>query len=62
MYGRCIDSIEITFTVRCKQSIEALIDEFSDSLLVGAGIVLDSETARAAILAGAEYIVSPALI
>lgn len=56
-----IDSIEITFTVPgAHKVIEALIDEFGDGLLVGAGTVLDSETARAAILAGAEYIVSPA--
>ena len=30
-----------------------------DSIVLGAGTVLDAETARAAILAGAEYIVSP---
>ena len=33
----------------------------SDKLLLGAGTVLDTETARAAILAGAEYLVSPTL-
>lgn len=55
-----IDSIEITFTVPGAQNvIEALTKEFGDSLLVGAGTVLDSETARVAILAGAKYIVSP---
>ncbi|HID56796.1 TPA: 2-dehydro-3-deoxyphosphogluconate aldolase, partial [Candidatus Poribacteria bacterium] len=32
-----------------------------DGVLVGAGTVLDPETARAAILAGAQYIVSPVL-
>ena len=32
-----------------------------DRLLLGAGTVLDTETARAAILAGAEYLVSPTL-
>ncbi|MDW5300288.1 MAG: bifunctional 2-keto-4-hydroxyglutarate aldolase/2-keto-3-deoxy-6-phosphogluconate aldolase [Sedimentibacter sp.] len=56
-----IDSIEITFTVPGAQKvIEALTDEFGDTLLVGAGTVLDSETARIAILAGAKFIVSPA--
>lgn len=56
-----IDAIEIAFTVPgAHKVIEALVEEFSDSLLVGAGTVLDSETARTAILAGARYIVSPA--
>lgn len=56
-----IDSIEITFTVPgAHKVIEALTEEFGDKLLVGAGTVLDSETARVAILAGAKYIVSPA--
>jgi 2-dehydro-3-deoxyphosphogluconate aldolase / (4S)-4-hydroxy-2-oxoglutarate aldolase len=56
-----IDAIEITFTVPGAQHvIESLTEEFGDRLLVGAGTVLDSETARIAILAGAKYIVSPA--
>lgn len=55
-----VDSIEITFTVPGAQKvIEDLTQEFGDKLLVGAGTVLDSETARVAILAGAKYIVSP---
>ena len=55
-----IDAIEITFTVPgAHKVIESLTAEFGDSLLVGAGTVLDSETARIAILAGAKYIVSP---
>lgn len=55
-----IDSIEITFTVPgAKEVIEALVKEFGDKLLVGAGTVLDSETARIAILSGAKYVVSP---
>lgn len=55
-----IDSIEITFTVPgAHKVIEALTEEFGDKLLVGAGTVLDSETARLAILAGAKYVVSP---
>lgn len=56
-----IDSIEITFTVPgANDVIKDLTKEFGDKLLVGAGTVLDSETARIAILAGAKYIVSPA--
>lgn len=55
-----IDSIEITFTVPgADEVIKDLTKEFGDELLVGAGTVLDSETARIAILAGAKYIVSP---
>jgi 2-dehydro-3-deoxyphosphogluconate aldolase/(4S)-4-hydroxy-2-oxoglutarate aldolase len=34
---------------------------FGDEVLMGAGTVLDPETARAAILAGAEFIVTPTL-
>lgn len=56
-----VDSIEITFTVPgAADVIKDLTKEFGDRLLVGAGTVLDSETARVAILAGAKYIVSPA--
>lgn len=56
-----IDSIEITFTVPgADEVIKDLTKEFGNKLLVGAGTVLDSETARIAILAGAKYIVSPA--
>lgn len=56
-----IDSIEITFTVPgAEEVIKELNKEFGDKLIVGAGTVLDSETARIAILAGAKYIVSPA--
>ena len=55
-----IDSIEITFTVPGAQKvIEALVKEFGERLLVGAGTILDSETARIAILAGAKFIVGP---
>lgn len=55
-----IDTIEIAFTVSgAHKVIDALASEFGDGLLIGAGTVLDSETARTAILAGAQYIVSP---
>lgn len=61
----CIDggvpAIEITFTVPgAAEVIASLKRTFTSAeLIVGAGTVLDSETARIAILAGAEYIVSP---
>ena len=56
-----IPAIEVTYTVPgATDVIKALKKEFSeDELIVGAGTVLDSATARIAILAGAEYIVSP---
>lgn len=55
-----IPAIEVTFTVPgAHKVIEALKGKFTkEELIVGAGTVLDSETARIAILAGAEYIVS----
>lgn len=55
-----ITSIEITFTTpNALKVIETLNQELGDKMLIGAGTVLDSETARASILAGAKYIVSP---
>lgn len=55
-----ISAIEVTFTVpNADQVIATLVDTFGLDLLVGAGTVLDAETARIAILAGAQYIVSP---
>ncbi len=58
-----IDLMEITLTVPgAIEVIRALTAKYSsDEMLVGAGTVLDAETARLAILAGAEFIVSPAL-
>lgn len=60
----CIDggvpAIEITFTVpRAHNIIAELADTYSeDEIILGAGTVLDPETARIAILNGAQYIVS----
>jgi 2-dehydro-3-deoxyphosphogluconate aldolase/(4S)-4-hydroxy-2-oxoglutarate aldolase len=57
-----IDILEITMTVPgAVRLIEQLTDRYADSALIGAGTVLDPETARACILAGARFIVSPAL-
>ncbi|WP_026582637.1 bifunctional 4-hydroxy-2-oxoglutarate aldolase/2-dehydro-3-deoxy-phosphogluconate aldolase [Bacillus sp. J33] len=41
--------------------IEKVRMEMGDKVLVGAGTVLDPETARAAIMAGSQFIVSPSL-
>ncbi|SET66546.1 2-keto-3-deoxy-phosphogluconate aldolase [Natronincola peptidivorans] len=56
-----VPAIEVTFTVPgADKVITALKEKFTkEELIVGAGTVLDSETARIAILAGAEYVVSP---
>ena len=57
-----VEAIEVTFTVpRALQVIEQVADRLGDKLVLGAGTVLDPETARAAILAGAQFIVSPTL-
>jgi 2-dehydro-3-deoxyphosphogluconate aldolase/(4S)-4-hydroxy-2-oxoglutarate aldolase len=54
--------MEITFTVPGATGvIEHLAKKFSGQILVGAGTVLDPETARIAILAGAQYVISPSL-
>ncbi|MEG0517178.1 MAG: bifunctional 2-keto-4-hydroxyglutarate aldolase/2-keto-3-deoxy-6-phosphogluconate aldolase [Cetobacterium sp.] len=56
-----VNAIEVTYTVpRATEVITELSKEFpGDDFIIGAGTVLDSETARLAILAGAKYIVSP---
>jgi 2-dehydro-3-deoxyphosphogluconate aldolase/(4S)-4-hydroxy-2-oxoglutarate aldolase len=55
-----VEVMEVTFTVpRAIQVLEQVADRLGDRILLGAGTVLDTETARAAILAGAEFIVSP---
>ena len=57
-----VDVAEITFTVPdALEVLRAVRKALGNDLLLGAGTVLDTETARAAILAGAEYLVSPAL-
>jgi 2-dehydro-3-deoxyphosphogluconate aldolase/(4S)-4-hydroxy-2-oxoglutarate aldolase len=55
-----IDVLEITMTVPNAPSLIAeLVAHFGSEVLVGAGTVLDAETARACIRAGAQFIVSP---
>lgn len=57
--GGC-NIIEVTFTIpNADKVIEELIKEKNEEVVIGAGTVLDAETARIAILAGAEFIVSP---
>ena len=59
-----INFIEITMTVPgAVDIIAAMVEKYKSNpnVVIGAGTVLDSETARAVILAGAAYVVSPGL-
>jgi 2-dehydro-3-deoxyphosphogluconate aldolase/(4S)-4-hydroxy-2-oxoglutarate aldolase len=52
--------VEITMTVPgALQVLGRVRAALGDRVLLGAGTILDAETARAAILAGAEYVVAP---
>src|SRR5664279_148248 len=54
--------IEVTMTVPgAMEVIRRLVQDAGDRLLIGAGTVLDPETARSCMLAGAQFIVSPSL-
>jgi 2-dehydro-3-deoxyphosphogluconate aldolase / (4S)-4-hydroxy-2-oxoglutarate aldolase len=54
--------VEVTMGVpNALRVMEQVVDRFGDSVLLGAGTVLDTETCRAALLAGAEFIVTPSL-
>lgn len=56
-----VKALEITLTVPgAVEIIKELVEAYKDEdVIIGAGTVLDSESARACILAGAKYIVSP---
>jgi 2-dehydro-3-deoxyphosphogluconate aldolase / (4S)-4-hydroxy-2-oxoglutarate aldolase len=55
-----VTAAEITFTVPgAIEVISRVKRELGDAVVLGAGTVLDPETARAALLAGAEYLVAP---
>lgn len=54
-----VSCIEIAMTTPDALSVIKEVSERIEDVLVGAGTVLDAETARSAILAGAEYLVSP---
>lgn len=54
--------LEITMTVPgAIDVVKELSLKYKDEFIIGAGTVLDSETGRAAILAGAQFLVSPTL-
>lgn len=55
-----VDVLEISYTLpTAGRRIEYLNEKFGDQLLVGAGTVLDTETARLAILSGAKFVIAP---
>lgn len=62
VYEGGVDIVEITMTVPgALEVIARLSAELSDRVLVGAGTVLDAETALACLRAGAKFVVSPGL-
>ncbi|MEG0177702.1 MAG: ketohydroxyglutarate aldolase [Anaerorhabdus sp.] len=55
-----IDVLEISYTLNnAGDVIEAIAAKYGKDICVGAGTVLDSETARHAILKGAQFIIAP---
>jgi len=61
VYEGGIKNIEVTFTTpQADESIKELAKTFAGTdMVVGAGTVMDAITARIAIIAGAEFVVSP---
>lgn len=57
-----IGCVEITMTVDgAIRALETVADRYGDRVLLGAGTVLDPETARICMLAGAQFLVTPSL-
>lgn len=56
-----VAALEVTFTTPDATSIVETLAKRYDRIAIGAGTVLDPETARMALLAGAQFLVSPAL-
>jgi len=62
IYRGGIRAVEITMTVPgALRALETIADRFGDQIVLGAGTVLDPETARACMLAGAQFFVTPGL-
>src|SRR5438445_7880281 len=62
IYRGGIRAAEITMTVPgAIRALEKVADQFGDKIILGAGTVLDPETARACMLAGAQFFVTPSL-
>jgi 2-dehydro-3-deoxyphosphogluconate aldolase/(4S)-4-hydroxy-2-oxoglutarate aldolase len=57
-----VRAAEVTMTVPgAIKALEKLADQFGDKIVLGAGTVLDPETARICMLAGAQFFVTPTL-
>lgn len=55
-----VEVMEVTFTVPAAHRVlEKVAERLGDRIVLGAGTVLDPETARTALLAGAQFIVAP---
>jgi len=62
IYNGGLRVVEITMTVPgAVRALEKVTDRLGDKLVLGAGTVLDPETARICMLAGAEFFVTPSL-
>jgi 2-dehydro-3-deoxyphosphogluconate aldolase/(4S)-4-hydroxy-2-oxoglutarate aldolase len=62
IYKGGVRAAEITMTVPgAVRALEKVADRFGDQIVLGAGTVLDPETARICMLAGAQFFVTPAL-
>ena len=62
IYRGGVRAAEITMTVPgAIRALEKMADQFGDKLMLGAGTVLDPETARSCMLAGAQFFVTPTL-
>ena len=60
LYEGGVTGMEVTMTTpNALQVIADVHKKFGDKVLIGVGSVLDTETARLAILAGAEFVVTP---
>lgn len=63
LYAGGLTTLELTLTtLNAIEGIRLASSHFADRLLMGAGTVLDAQTARSAILAGASFVVSPVLV
>jgi 2-dehydro-3-deoxyphosphogluconate aldolase/(4S)-4-hydroxy-2-oxoglutarate aldolase len=62
IYRGGVRAAEITMTVPgALKALEKMADQFGDKIMLGAGTVLDPETCRACMLAGAQFFVTPTL-
>jgi 2-dehydro-3-deoxyphosphogluconate aldolase/(4S)-4-hydroxy-2-oxoglutarate aldolase len=60
LYEGGVTGMEVTMTTpNALQVVADVRKKFGDKVLIGVGSVLDTETCRAAILAGAEFVVTP---